>query len=214
MDANFWRQRWELNEIAFHEPEANPALVQHWSALGLQPGSRVFVPLCGKTLDIHWLLAQGFRVAGAELTEIAVQQLFAELGVADPQIADAGKMRRYSAEGIDIFVGDIFDLTREELGPVDAAYDRAALVALPEEVRTRYTAHLMELTARAPQLMICYVYDQSTMAGPPFAIADAEVERHYAATYALTRLASAEVPGGLKGRCAAIENVWLLRRKE
>jgi thiopurine S-methyltransferase len=210
MDANFWRQKWEQNEIAFHEPEANPALVQHWGAMGLQPGSRVFVPLCGKTLDIHWLLAQGYRVAGAELTELAVQQLFAELGVPEPRITDRGKVRHYSAEGIDIFVGDIFDLTREELGAVDAVYDRAALVALPEEMRARYAAHLMELTERAPQLLICYVYDQSAMAGPPFAISDAEVARHYAGTYEVTRLASAEVPGGLKGRCAAVENVWWL----
>ena len=210
MDAHFWRQRWELNEIAFHEAAANPVLVQHWSALGLEAGSRVFVPLCGKTLDIHWLLAQGFQVAGAELTELAVQQLFAELGVTEPKITDEGKMRRYSAENIDIFVGDIFDLTRETLGAVDAVYDRAALVALPEEVRTRYTEHLMHLTGRAPQLLICYVYDQSAMPGPPFAIADAEVARHYEDAYELTRLSNTEVPGGLKGRCAAVENVWWL----
>ena len=80
MDPSFWRQRWEKNEIAFHESKANPLLVKHFTELSLAKGSRVFVPLCGKTLDISWLLSNGYRVAGAELSQIAIEQLFMELG--------------------------------------------------------------------------------------------------------------------------------------
>jgi len=210
MDIDFWHQKWKRNEIAFHESDVNPLLVKHFNALRLAKGSRIFLPLCGKTLDISWLLANGYRVAGAELSKIAIEQLFAQLGV-EPKISGEGKVERYSAKDIDLFVGDLFDLSGAMLGPVDAIYDRAALVALPEAMRSRYTAHLMEITDKAPQLLICYEYDQSLMQGPPFSVSNEEVNRHYGDRYDLTLLASADMPGGLKGKCAAKENVWLLR---
>jgi thiopurine S-methyltransferase len=210
MDAGFWRAKWERNEIGFHEPEANPLLVAHFSALSLPEGSRVFVPLCGKTRDIHWLVSRGFRIVGVEWSGIAVEQLFSELGV-KPATADLGRITRHSADGIDIFAGDFFDLTRSELGPVDAIYDRAALIALPEADRERYVKRLMEITGAAPQLLICLDYDQSLVAGPPFSVAPGEVARHYADSYDVTRLASADV--GLKGKCTAAETVWLLKKR-
>jgi thiopurine S-methyltransferase len=212
MDASFWHKKWESNDIAFHQAEANPLLVQYFQELSLATGSLLFLPLCGKTRDIAWLLSKGYRVAGAELSEIAVTQLFQGLGV-EPQIVTANKLHRYSAANIDIFRGDMFELSNNMLGAVDAIYDRAALVALPKDMRGRYTAHLREITAKAPQLLICYVYDQQSMEGPPFSISNEEVRQHYEDHYALSLLASMDVPGGLKGKCAAKENVWLLQPK-
>ncbi|ESA38975.1 thiopurine s- se te detoxification family [Leptolyngbya sp. Heron Island J] len=209
MDTTFWLQRWETNNIAFHKSEANPLLVQHFKELSLDQGNRVFVPLCGKTLDITWLLTNGYRVVGAELIEIAIEQLFMELGV-EPTISETGDTKHYSATNIDISVGDIFGLSNQMLGPVDAIYDRAALVALPTDMRKRYTAHLMAITDNVPQLLVTYDYDQTLIAGPPFSISNEEVNQHYGKNYDLTLLQSTDVPGGLKGKCAAIENVWLL----
>ena len=210
METSFWHKRWESNEIAFHEKAPNPLLLKYFHQLSLTKGSRVFVPLCGKTLDIPWLLSHGYRVAGAELSKLAIEQLFAELKV-EPTISSVGAIDHYSAKDLDIFVGDIFSLTRGMLGPVDAIYDRAALVALPEEMRIRYTAHLTEITRKAPQLLICYEYDQQAVGGPPFSISKEEVNRHYHKLYTVTLLASSDVPNGLKGKCAATEHVWLLQ---
>lgn len=170
------------------------------------------MPLCGKTLDIHWLLANGYRVVGAELSKLAVRQLFAELGV-DPVVAPCGAIERYSTLDLDVFVGDIFQLSRQLLGSVDATYDRAALVALPEAMRSRYAAHLMEITVHAPQLLICFEYDQTLMAGPPFSIVGEEVKRHYGDMYEVTLLDQVEIPGGFKGKIAAREDVWLLGQR-
>ena len=209
MDASFWQQRWERNEIAFHTAEANPLLLKHWPALGVSPGSRVFVPLCGKSLDLGWLLARGHEVAGIELSEIAVTQLFSNLKV-EPQITDLGELKRYAAKNIDIYLGDLFALSSEVLGSCDAVYDRAALVALTEPMRVRYTSHLMSITGTAPQLLISYEYDQSKLNGPPFSITGEEVHRHYDRAYHVTLLESVPVAGGLKGH-DAIEHVWLLR---
>ena len=99
MEHDFWHDRWESNRIGFHEDQPNPLLTEHFPALSIQQDGRIFVPLCGKTLDIGWLMSHGYRVAGAELSELAIQQLFEELGL-DPAITDLGKLKRYSADGI------------------------------------------------------------------------------------------------------------------
>lgn len=210
MKADFWHERWETNQIGFHQDKPNPMLVEHFDRLALAGGARVFVPLCGKTLDIGWLRQRGCRVAGAELSEVAIRQLFEGLDLT-PEITEAGGLTLFSAPGIDIWVGDIFDLTADRLGPVDAVHDRAALVALPPDMRPRYAAHVTAITARAPQLVISFEYDQSVMNGPPFSVDRDEVTRHYGGDYELTVLASHPVPGGLKGFCPADETVWLMR---
>lgn len=211
MEADYWHQKWTKNDIPFHNAEAHPLLVKHFGALGLAAGSRVFVPLCGKTRDIAWLLSQGHRVAGAELSRLAVEQLFEELGVV-PETAQAGAVEHFSAEGIDVFVGDIFGLSGELLGAVDAVYDRAALVALPEPVRRRYSAHVAEITGGARQLLICFEYDQTAQPGPPFAIPAEEVAAHYGESHGVSLLERAALAGGLKGICPADEVVWRVGR--
>jgi thiopurine S-methyltransferase len=213
MEQAFWHDKWQRNEIAFHEREANPLLVKYFGELGLAKDSRIFLPLCGKTLDISWLLSKGYRVVGAELSGIAVEELFSSLGSEATKSKLGGELVHYGAKNIDVFVGDIFNLSRETLGPVDAIYDRAALVALPEATRNRYAAHLMDITNEKPQLLICYEYDQSLAQGPPFSVNGDQVKRHYGANYQVVPLASTHVPGGLRGQCPANESVWLLKRR-
>lgn len=209
MKASFWHQKWENNQIGFHESDVNPLLVKHIDQLNLAEGSRIFLPLCGKTLDMAWLLDKGYQIVGAELSELAIQQLFAEFEI-EPQISEVGNLKCYQAEGLDIFVGDIFDLSAEQLGKVDAIYDRAALVALPPETRKHYTQHLVKLTNRAPQLLLCFEYDQSLMSGPPFSIVGGEVHTHYDQSYDVQQLESTPMEGGFKGTIATLDTVWLL----
>lgn len=211
MDPDFWLSRWQANQIGFHEGDANARLVAQFHALSAVLGARIFVPLCGKTRDIAWLLSKGHAVVGIELSELAIQQLFDELG-APPKIVDLGSMRHYNAANLDIFVGDVFDLTPDVTGQVDAVYDRAALVALPPDMRTRYAEHVTRITQGAPQLVVSFAYDQTRMDGPPFSIDKSELRRLYAERYDLTLLESGPLPGGFKGgRVAAEESVWLLR---
>ncbi|MCK9636731.1 MAG: thiopurine S-methyltransferase [Methylobacter tundripaludum] len=211
MEASFWHQKWERGDIGFHETEVNPFLIEHFEKLNPAKGSRVFLPLCGKTRDITWLLACGYRVVGAELSELAVNDLFKELGL-EPEISKIGELARYSAKGIDILVGDIFDVSAEYLGPLSAIYDRAALVALPAGIREQYALHLMNITGAAPQLLISYEYNQLLMAGPPFSVNEHEVKQHYGSTYQLKPVERKNVEGGLKGKVDTIEIAWLLQK--
>ena len=209
MDANFWHSRWRSNKIGFHEGQTNTLLQKHFSQLNLQNNQRVFLPLCGKTRDIAWLLSQGYQVAGIELSETAVDALFDELAV-KPLITHSGNLLHYHHENLDIYAGDIFDLSQATLGPVDAIYDRAALVALPPAMRIEYSAHLAQITHRAPQFLICFEYDQSQMNGPPFSVNADEVNKLYAHLYYVTCVDTTDVSEGLKKEVTATETVWLL----
>ncbi|WP_162653926.1 thiopurine S-methyltransferase [Lentilitoribacter sp. Alg239-R112] len=188
MKADFWHDRWKTRNIRFHKPEANPTLIEHFDTLELVDNARIFLPLCGKTLDIAWLLSSGYQVVGAELSEIAIIELFDELGIT-PKITDIDSFKLYSAENIDIFVGDIFDLTPPMLGHVDAVYDRAALVALPADVRSSYAKHLTQITNNAQQLLLTLEYDQSVRNGPPFSVPQTKVETHYRSIFIVNVLA-------------------------
>ncbi len=210
MDRDFWLSRWNANRIGFHQGEANARLVSHFHALAVPPGGRIFVPLCGKTRDIAWFLSTGHAVVGVEFSELAIQQLFRELGV-KPVVTVEGPTRRYSAPAVDVLVGDFFDLTQDMIGSVDATYDRAALVALPSDMRTRYAAHVTRITRRAPQLVICFEYDQSLADGPPFSIDGRELFRLYGGRYRLSLLETGPLLGDFKGgQLAASEAAWSL----
>ena len=212
MEHGFWHRKWKENEIGFHENDANHLLVAYFNELAISNSGRVFVPLCGKTVDIAWLIAKGLQVAAIELSELAVEQLFENLGT-KPDVAINGELKHYRAPALDIFVGDVFNLTGEILGPIDAVYDRAAFVALPDDMRLQYSEHVSNITARAPQLLITFEYDQRIMPGPPFSITTEEVHRHYDEKYQITNLDTVDVVGGLKGKCPATESAWILRRK-
>lgn len=212
MDANFWLERWQNNQTGFNQPEVNPLLVSHFNKLGLSAGQRVFVPLCGKTIDIHWLLQQGYQVIGIELSEMAIEQLFQLLGLT-PQISTLGAFKLYQAERIDIYVGDFFQLDNVLLGHVDAIYDRAAFIALPEATRLDYSKHLTAISHAAPQLLISIEYDQNIVAGPPFSTEEQEIRTHYAVSYSISQLERTDIADGLKGKYPATDVAWLLEHK-
>ena len=210
MKKEIWLERWEKGQTGFHIDEVNPLLVKHFDTLELPLASRIFVPLCGKTLDIRWLLSKGYCVVGVELSESAVQELFEELGE-KPYIITEGKHIHYAAENIDIFVGDFFTLTPQIIENVDAIYDRAAIVALPKEMRMDYSKHILSLVQKeTPQLMTTVVYDQSLMSNSPFSVDQEELERHYGDSYTITQLDKINVEGGLKKVKNVVEYVWLL----
>lgn len=209
MEKQIWLERWEKGQTGFHNDEVNPLFTQHFKELELPLASRIFVPLCGKTLDIGWLLSKGFSVVGVELSEMAVKALFEELDE-EPYIMRDGEHIHYHAENIDIFVGDFFTLTSEKLGNIDAVYDRAAIVALPKEMREAYTKQMLTLAKGLPQLMTTVVYDQSLMNNSPFSVDREELEAHYGEHYEIKQLDMIQVVGGLKQVKDVTEYVWLL----
>ncbi|MEZ5525045.1 MAG: thiopurine S-methyltransferase [Pseudomonadales bacterium] len=175
MEAEFWHNRWQEGRIGFHQPDVNKFLKNWWPKLKLPRQSRVFVPLCGKTLDMLWLASQGHQVIGVELSEVAAQAFFAEQNV-QPDRQLKGDFTCYSANGVEIWCGDFFDLKRADLQDVTAVFDRAALIALPKAMRQRYVEHLRTLIPNGCQLLLVSMeYDESALSGPPFHVPWSEI---------------------------------------
>ena len=173
MDKEFWQGVWQRGEIGFHRAAAHPALLRHWPALS-RPGASVLVPLCGKTPDMHWLHEQGHAVTGVELSPKAVDEFFKEWGHRPFVSKSAEGLDSYRVENIELLRGDFFTLSPKEGFPL--FYDRAALVALPESMRSDYLKHLATcLSEHAEGLLICFEFDEQAMDGPPFPVFENEL---------------------------------------
>jgi thiopurine S-methyltransferase len=212
-----WIARWREGRIAFHEDRPNALLERHRARLA--GCRRVFVPLCGRAEDLAFLAAHGHDVVGVELAEQAVREFFEQHALTPAVIPPAGRsdgqdsaLVEYRAGSITLFAGDFFATTPEVLGLVDGLYDRAALVALPAELRPRYVAHLRTLLPPgAPGLVNTFEYDQQRVNGPPFAVLETELRALWAGATVefldqqpgkVTRCAEANIP--VVERCYAI----------
>jgi len=210
MNSEFWHEVWNKKEIGFHKDKPHKMLVNFFHELNLKEKSRIFVPLCGKTLDIGWLLSSGYSVVGVELSESAIIDLFNELNL-KATITKRDHLKKFSSERIDIYCGDFFDLPSFCIDEVDAIYDRAAMVALPHEMRARYTRHLRLITHNAPLFLITFEYPDGALKGPPFSISSKEIENHYKEKYTVSLKQKVSMQGRLKDFKNAFECVWMLR---
>ena len=175
MNTDFWLERWQNNQTGFHQNEINSYLTRYWPELGLPQGSRVLVPLCGKSLDMLWLEEQGYSVVGIELSRLAIEAFFSENALT-PEVHKEGHCSRYVHGNIELVCADFLSLNAEALGKIDAFFDRAALIALTPAQRSGYAARLEKLLpADTPGLLITLDYQQQEMSGPPFAVSHEEV---------------------------------------
>ena len=219
MRAKFWLDLWHKDEIAFHRAEHNKLLLEFWRHLNLPPGAPVFVPMCGKSLDMRWLQDNRHPVVGVELAQVAIEAFFAEAGEV-PEQEGIDRFLRFSCGDISIYHGDFFDLTSPLLSDVMGLFDRGALVALPEDMRFRYVDHLLRIIPDGTRiLLIAFEYDQDLVPGPPHAVLPEEVEQLYGGRCDIELLESV-VTSALPGRfveCGvphAAESVYLITKLE
>ncbi|MBT1451752.1 thiopurine S-methyltransferase [Glaciecola sp. XM2] len=210
MHHDFWHRRWQKNEIGFHEPDGSHLLKTYFNQFELAEGARIFVPLCGKTKDIGWLLFKGFQVVAIELNETAVNALFDELGIS-PSVTEQDGFKLFSAPDLQVFVGDFFALQASHIGDIQGIYDRAALVALPDEMRIRYVQHLIDITHATQQFLVTYDYDPLLFSGPPFSVEKDAVNAYYHDLYNISMLFRDKVQGGFRGHSEVFESVYLLK---
>jgi len=185
-----WLEFWENNEINWHSDVVTQELEEYLGLLKLEPGDKVFFPLCGKSLDMTYMLKQGFSVIGVELSEIGIMQFFHENKL-DFAISSVGEFDLYSAKNIEIYCGDFFSLTPKHLCDVKAVFDRKSLIALDQNLRQKYVKHLNDIISLGVRmLLITLHYPQHQMSGPPFSVDKSEVESLFSMTFKYQELKS------------------------
>jgi thiopurine S-methyltransferase len=188
VDNQHWLDRWQQDRIGFHEAGVNRHLQNWFPRFAPAPGGRVFLPLCGKAVDIHWIAQQGFEVIGVELSQIAIEAFFKENSL-DFERSESARFGIYQAANITLLQGDFFDLNKADLNNCQLVYDRAALIAMEREDRPRYYDHMLSiLPGGCDMLLITLEYDQAEMLGPPFSVATDEVLQRYRDAFAIQML--------------------------
>lgn len=172
-DNELWQQSWRNREIAFHQTAVNPYLVKFWPNFRLRAADRVFVPLCGKSLDLLWLAEQGHAVIGVELSPLAVRAFFKENKM-QPTRRKLGKFMLWEHGRISILCGDFFQLSAADLGDVAAVFDRASLTALPDDIRAAYIAQLNRILPPHCKMLLLTteVPEAGEVQGQPNVVAD------------------------------------------
>ena len=193
MDPQHWLKRWENQQIGFHQDRINTHLESFWPQSSINHGCRVFVPLCGKSLDMLWLRAQGHEVLGVELSRKAVAEFFSDNDL-KVTVEKNERFEYWSCEGLTLLVGDFFDLQAGDLAGCRAVYDRASLIALPPSMRIDYVRHMTTIIpAGTVTLLISMEYPQTQMAGPPFSVEEDEVHALYDGNYQIELLHTMDV---------------------
>ncbi len=211
-DPEFWHSKWAANQIGFHQDDVHPLLVEYWHHTRPERSQKVLVPLCGKTEDLVWLASRHEDVQGVELSNIAVRSFFAEHFYTPLVMPVDAQHELYQFDELSLYVGDFFTAPVQ---PVDLVYDRAALVALPEEMRVEYAKRIKSLlNPKGRILLISLDYDQSEMSGPPFSVAEQEIKRLFN-EFQVTRLFRDDADGShpkiaQKGMSRFAEEVFLL----
>ena len=183
-----WISRWESNRIGWHAEQVNRHLKKYLDRFELSFGESVFVPLCGKTNDMQFLLEKNIKVIGVEMSNIAIEQFFSENNL-DYSVSKIGQFVLYEGDGIILYCGDFFDLDSKHLENVKAIYDRASLIALDEGLRQKYAKHLsdiLEFDARI--LLLTLNYPQHQRSGPPFAVNKEEVKQLFDGSFDIQEL--------------------------
>lgn len=187
-----WHSHWTRKTPGFHEGRVNTYLQQFLPSYHLQPGDRIFMPLCGKAIDILWLSQQGFRVIGVELSEVAIESFFEESAL-DFTKMQQGKLVIYDAPNITLYLGDFMDIQDTHLSDCKLVYDRASIVAIESFNRKAYKRKMLEIIpAGIPMLLVTLNYDQNIMQGPPFSVPVSEIKQLYQPEYQLELLQTVE----------------------
>ena len=228
MDLDFWQDRWEKGETGFHQTSTNPYLAYFYGEKGAPPERRsslkVFVPLCGKSMDVQWLSQNGYEVIGVECSPVAVKEFVKEYGTSIDETKNDRHIRyeinKQSAENqnIDLILGDFFELTPSDIEGVTDVFDRASLIALPQEMRKRYADKMAELlNSGVRTLLIAMTYPQHEMDGPPFSVSEEEVNELYSKNYIVEKILTKDIFANEKrfqerGLTSLVETAYKLTR--
>ena len=219
MEKSFWTERWQQQQIGFHQTEINQYLQKYWHVARQQPHDRtVFVPLCGKSGDMLWLKEQGHSVLGIEFSDIAVKDFFTENRL-EPEHYYEERYSRHVTDDITLLCGDFFMMQAADLNECHLVFDRASLVAMPQAMRKNYAQHMKEILPESVRmLLVTMEYPQDEMDGPPFSVPEAEVFSLYQDDFHIKKLQTfdifAENPRfKAQGLTSLQEKVFLLSRK-
>ncbi|XP_002736535.2 putative thiopurine S-methyltransferase [Saccoglossus kowalevskii] len=193
--AAFWEQRWQEGKIGFHSPNVQTFLLKYVDLLtNGKTGLRIFVPLCGKTVDMKWLADMGHHVIGVDICRMALKQFFEENNLeytmSTVKGLENGELYQSSDGRIQLYKCDIFDISRDMVGQFDGIWDRGAMTSILPTARARYCDIMVTvLKPTGRYLLVCVEYDKSKSSGPPVCLLESEIKDVYGSFLKIEKIA-------------------------
>ena len=183
-----WLDRWKKGTTGWHRSDINPELIENINQLAKVRPQKIFVPLCGASLDMKYLINQGFYVVGVELSPLAIDRFFKENQI-EYKVSKVEGFNLYQGKNIEIYCGDFFKLKKNYLYDASCVYDRAALIALNPDLQKKYVVHLKEILPNSSKiLLLTMFYPQNEMEGPPYSVGDDDVEDLFSESKAIKKI--------------------------
>jgi thiopurine S-methyltransferase len=180
----------------WHLAEVNESLVKHGSHIlpaddtCQDYAARIFVPLCGKTVDMAYLASkQNVEVIGLDGIRLPLEEFATEhpsLQIVPLPASNSGdKYERLAGKNISFLKGDYFDLDETAAGGrFDAVWDRASIIAIEPHLREQYVETMSRVIKPGGTLLVSTLErrtgsEEGRNSGPPFSVPEAEVRRLY-----------------------------------
>lgn len=199
----YWENRYKCNAIQWHIDEVHPQLLRYLSELTQQGADnpenaekklKFFLPLCGKSKDIPFLVNLGFDVFGVEAVPSVIQE-FSQQNKLDLVYDESRFLYHNKGETLKIYCGDLFKCPIEEYGPFDCVWDRASFIALDYSFRPAYLDMMKRAIALGKQHDFRYLlqsvkFDKNNFAGPPRCVDSQDIDEFYRSWADVTQLES------------------------
>ncbi|XP_033123922.1 thiopurine S-methyltransferase-like [Anneissia japonica] len=220
MATTDWEASWKAGKIGFHSKALNPMLEKHASKiLDGQKNCKVFVPLCGKSVDMKWFADQGHNAVGVEVVEMAITSFYEEQGIdytkeSVPKLPGATVYKSKDGK-ITLYNADIFSMTSDIIGKFDCIWDRASLVALNKTDRERYAPTLTSLMGPNCRYLLSVLdYDPSKAKGPPHNVPNSEVATLYESSCKIEKIdTSLYHPSKFAKDVECVQTLFLMKPK-
>lgn len=156
LNADFWNNRYENNQIGWDLGGVSPAL-KFWMDQLPDKSASILIPGAGNAYEVDYLVALGF-------TNITVIDIA-------PKLVEALKQRFATVYEVTIVLGDFFELD----GKFDVVLEQTFFCAIDPELRNQYVDKMKELLAEKGQLL-GVLFNRSFIGGPPFGGSTEEYE--------------------------------------
>ncbi|XP_065180789.1 thiopurine S-methyltransferase-like [Sycon ciliatum] len=202
-----WNARWhDAERTTWHCAAVNEHLIKYYDRLleganAHRKQLNVFVPLCGKTVDMMWLKERGHHILGVELVRKALDDFVSEnklpSTVSSVKNGDGEELTLIKAgekSSISLFPSDLFNVDCVALGQVDAVWDRGSYVALEAEFRPRYADYMASVVKPGGRLLMeTYDYVQAEHPGPPFSTPNDEIVAAFGSNFTVEFLMKEDI---------------------
>ena len=198
---NEWEESWNSNDIGFHESCVLPDLIKHENVF-LNRYCRVFLPLCGKSLDLAYLADKGHDVYGCEFVKKAVEDFFKEqnLQFTTSSLPSGIIVYKATSKKITLYCGDFYALKSDEVGKFDAVWDRGSLIVMSFFQRMEYAKIMQDLMGPGCKYLLntFHIIGQDYQ-GPPYSVPKEDIERCFSSFCDIkqldSKMANFQIPG-------------------